>query len=140
MGRRRRVPSVAIENSPPPVSGNSPNPILQVSELFGVEIPLPALQRDWLHSRQLVLPWDPARIAEKIGDGCWFSHHARPRSDADTDGPAPAQQPKLRPYVVAGFWPGGGFVELRCGGNPLDDNPRSTLCVYAQSGAAADAL
>lgn len=139
MGRRRRVAIAIMHSSPPAVDGSSGS-FLQVSELFGLEVPLPVLQRGWLHCRQLILPWDPVRIVDKLGEGCWFSHHARSKSDADVGAHLMEQQPKLRPFVVAGFWPGGGFVELRCSGNPLEDNPRGTLTVYAESGEAADAL
>ncbi len=103
--------------------------------MLGVNMPFPTLERGWLHSRELFLPWDAERIVAKVGGGCWFSHYARTSADAD------AGVMKLRPWSFAGFWPGGGFVELLArGGNPLDDHPRSTLCVYAESPAAAEAL
>lgn len=121
---------VPASNSPAP-----PASILQVNEMLGVEIPLPALQRGWLHSRELILPWDVERIVATIGDRAWFSHHCRFRTDADAD------RLVLRPYVVAGFWPSGGFVELHLKhANPLEEHPRGTLCVHAESQTAADAL
>lgn len=126
---------------PAVVAGKPPASILQVSEMLGVEIPLPALQRGWFHSRELVLPWDVDRIVRQLGDGCWFSHHCRFKSDTEIADPAEAELPKLRPYSVAGFWPTGGFVEVRMrGSNPLDDHPRGTLCVHAESAATAEAL
>lgn len=114
---------------------SAPAPTLDTKEMLGVEIPLPALQRGWLHSRELILPWNVERILEKIGDGCWFSHYYRARTEATAD------NLKLRPYSLAGFWPGGGLVELRLSGaNVLDEHPRGTLCVHAATPAAAEAL
>lgn len=110
-------------------------PTLEMAEMFGVTMPLPALQRGWLHSRELILPWDVERIIDAIGDGAWFTHYCRFRAEVDKN------VMRLRPYSFAGFWPGGGFVELRLGhANPLENLPRSTLCVYAGSPAAAEAL
>jgi hypothetical protein len=108
---------------------------IKYDDLFDVEIPLPALQRGWLHGRELRLAWDAERIMEKIGDKCWFSHYHRDSRDTD-----PASV-KLRPIAIAGFWPSGGFVELlfRCA-DPLDDHPRGILGVYAESPARAEGL
>lgn len=124
-------------NSPstPSTVASAPAPVLQMNEMFDVEIPLPALQHGWLHSRELVTAWDAERIIAKIGDGSWFSHYCRTKSDAE------AEIVKLRPFAIAGYWPTGGFVELRLRhANPLDDRPRGTLCVYAGTPAAAEAL
>ncbi len=119
----------------------SPATILQINEMLGVEIPLPALQQGWLHSRELALPWDAERIVERIGERCWFSHHCQLKSDAEVIELTEKELPKLRPYSLAGFWPTGGFIELRMrGSNPLDDHPRGTLTVYAASAAAAEVL
>lgn len=104
-------------------------------EVFGVKIPLPALQRGWLHGRELVQPWNVERIAATLGDGCWFSHHARDHDENEPDAI------KLRPYALAGFWPGGGFLELHLRhANPLDPHPRGTLGIYAETPARAAAL
>lgn len=104
-------------------------------EVFGVKIPLPALQRGWLHGRELVQPWDAARIAAALGDGCWFSHYARDRDDDEPEAVT------LRPYALAGFWPAGGFLELHLRhANPLDPHPRGTLGLYAETPARAEAL
>jgi hypothetical protein len=58
----------------PNFSPTAPASILQVNEMLGVEVPLPAL------------PWDVDRIVEKISNGCWFSHYCRSKGDADADG------------------------------------------------------
>lgn len=104
-------------------------------ELLGVEVPPPALERGWLHSRELSLAWHVERIAEKLGDQCWFSHYYRDNRDRGPD------DLKLRPYSLGGFWPSGGFLELRLrNANPLEDHPRGVLTVYAESVARAEAL
>lgn len=107
----------------------------QFDELFGVEIPLPALQRGWLHGRELTQPWHVERIIARIGDACWFSHFNR-----DTREPDSARL-SFAPHAIAGFWPGGGFVELQMQhGNPLDERPHGTLGVYTDSPARTEAL
>lgn len=104
-------------------------------ELLGVTIPPPALERGWLHSRELNLEWDFARILAKIGDQCWFSHYCR-----DTRDPGP-DNTKMHPYSFAGFWPAGGFVEMHLRhSNPLDPHPRGTLTVHAATAGEAEAL
>lgn len=104
-------------------------------EVFGVKIPLPALQRGWLHGRELTQPWHVERIAEKLGDGCWFSHYWRDRQDTDADSLT------LRPVAIAGYWPGGGFIELQMrNANPLDVHPRGVLGVYTDSPARTKVL
>ncbi|OHE89466.1 MAG: hypothetical protein A3G75_08270 [Verrucomicrobia bacterium RIFCSPLOWO2_12_FULL_64_8] len=122
----------------PPSQASFATPALihhHFDELFDVQIPLPALQRGWLHGRELTLAWKVDRIIERIGEGCWFSHYCRDHHDAETDGV------KLRPYAIAGFWPSGGFVELRLRhANPLEERPRSVLAVYAESPARAGDL
>lgn len=113
----------------------APAPIHQFDDMFGVEIPLPALQRGWLHGRELTLAWHAERIIEKIGDQCWCSHYYRDGRDTD-----PASL-KVRPIVIAGFWPSGGFVEMKFRhADPLDDHPRGVLAVYAESPARAEGL
>lgn len=114
---------------------NSLPSINHYDSLYGVKMPLPALERGWLHSRKLELTWDTERIIEKIGDRCWFSRYHRENRDPDPEGV------KFRPFAVAGFWPSGGFVELELGrANPLDDHPRGRLEVHAESPARAVAL
>jgi hypothetical protein len=121
-----------------PLSQSTPAPSQSVhhfDELLGVEMPPPALERGLLHSRELTFAWHIDRIAEKLGDQCWFSHYYRDHRD-----PAP-DSVKLRPYSIAGFWPSGGFIELRLrNANPLEDHPRGLLVVYADSPARAEAL
>ena len=107
----------------------------QFAELFNLEIPLPALQRGWLHARELTQPWQAERIAAKIGEACWFSHYHRDNRETDPE------SVKFAPNVVAGFWPGGGFVELQMQhGNQLDEHPRVVLGVYNDSPARTEAL
>lgn len=121
----------------PALATEAASPVLihHFDEVLEVKIPLPALQRGWLHSRELIQPWHAERIAEQIGEQCWFSHFGK--DDQDTD----AENPKLRIYILAGFWPSGGFIELHLrGNNPLDDHPRGTLTVYTDSLAQSKAL
>lgn len=111
------------------------NSTYQFTDLFKVDIPLPALQRGWLHGRELNQPWHVERIADKIGDACWFSHYHRDPLTNEEDKPAFAA------HALAGFWPGGGFIELFMHhANPLDEHPRGTLGVYADSPARAAEL
>jgi energy-coupling factor transporter ATP-binding protein EcfA2 len=113
----------------------APTSVYQFECLLGVEMPPPALERGWLHSRELFLEWDIARIIATIGDGCWFSHYCRDSRDPGED------HTKMRPWAIAGFWPSGGFVELRLRNtNPLDDHPRGMLIVYAGTSAHAESL
>lgn len=107
----------------------------QFKDLYDTEIPIPALERGWLHSRKLVFPWNVERIAETIGERCWFSRYHR-----DSEGTDP-EELKFKMYAIAGFWPAGGFVELKLAySNPLDDPPKCYLGVYAESPAKAEAL
>jgi hypothetical protein len=100
-----------------------------------VEIPVPALQRGWLHGRELTQPWHAARIAEKIGEACWFSHYQRDHRETDPD------SLKFTPNVIAGFWPDGGFLELQMqSGNHLDEHPRGVLGIYTDSPARTAAI
>lgn len=104
-------------------------------EVFGVKVPLPALQRGWLHGRALTQPWQIERIAEKLGDQCWFSHYCRDHSELD------AGNLSLRPSVIAGFWPSGGFVALHLhGSNSLEDHPRGELSVFSDSQSHTEAM
>jgi hypothetical protein len=104
-------------------------------ELFGVTMPPPALERGLLHSRELSFAWHVERIAERLGEQCWFSHYYRDNRDPGPD------NTKMRAYSLAGFWPSGGFIELRLhNANPLDDYPRGLLTVYAETPAAAEAM
>ncbi len=107
----------------------------QFGELFNLEIPLPALQQGWLHARELTQPWNAERIAAKIGEACWLSHYHRDNRETDPE------NVKFAPNVVAGFWPGGGFVELQMQhGNQLDEHPRGVLGVYTDSPVRTEAL
>lgn len=107
----------------------------QFAELFGVEIPLPALQRGWLHGREFVHSWDVERIAAKIGEACWFSHYSRDHTEDDI------AKAKFAPHAIAGFWPEGGFLELQMHrGNPLEEQHRGNLGIYTDSPARAEAL
>ncbi|MCF3650035.1 AAA family ATPase [Synoicihabitans lomoniglobus] len=102
--------------------------------LCGTEIPYPALERGWLHGRQLKAAWDAQKIAHTIGDHCWLSHYGM--DTAAEDDPS-----TVRLYALAGFWPGHGFVELLLrNANPLDDHPRGSLMVYAGTPAQAAKL
>lgn len=106
-----------------------------VNELFNIEIPVPALQRGLLHLRSLAQAWDAARIAEKIGDRCWFSSYQRDTAGDDTD------TVNFRPGVIAGFWPTGEFIELHMhGGNTLGERHRGSLTIYAATPAACAVL
>src|SRR5271165_538823 len=49
----------------------------QFNEIYRAVIPIPALERGWLHSRKLAFAWDAERIFEKIKDQCWFSRYHR---------------------------------------------------------------
>jgi hypothetical protein len=101
--------------------------------LCDVEYPLPALERGWLHGRELKLAWNAERIAEKIGARRWLSHY-----DAD---PSSADPKRQRLAALAGFWPTGGFVELMMQeANPLEDHPRGILGAYAETPEKCDAL
>ena len=121
----------------PRVASDS-GPLMSVhhcEDFYGVKIPIPAFEHGWLHSRALTLAWNIDGIIERIGNGCWFSRYAR---DNRPSGPG---EPRFRPSAIAGFWPTGGFVELKLGySNPLDDNPRGTLDVFAESPSRAEAL
>lgn len=100
----------------------------------GVEIPHPALQRGWLHCRQLKAAWDADKITATIGKGCWLSHYG-------TDTTAENDPGKVRLMVIVGFWPTGGFVELfQRGHNPLDETPRGTVAVYGATPADVEAM
>lgn len=119
----------------PTIDSALPTSVHQFAELFDVKIPVPALQRGWLHSRRFALTWHIAGIIEKIGDRCWFSRYLHANRDAGPGNPA------FYPDCIAGFWPSGGFVELDVGNfNPLDDHPLACLDVYAESPAKAEAL
>lgn len=100
--------------------------------LCGVEYPLPALERGWLHGRQAKLAWNLERIAAHLGDRCWLSFH-----DGDSKRAAAPHAPCL--IAVAGFWPGGGFVEVVTqNGNTMEDHPRHILAAYAATAAECD--
>ena len=102
--------------------------------ICGVGIPHPALERGWLHCRQLKAAWAVDKIVATIGAGCWLSHYG-------TDTAAENDPAKVRLMVFVGFWPTGGFVELFLRGlNPLDENPRGTVAVYGGTPAAAQLL
>jgi hypothetical protein len=115
-----------------------PTPITsthQFFDLFDVDVPLPALQRGWLHGRELTQPWHIERITDKIGDACWFSYYHRDPRDADADSLT------FAPHAIAGFWPGGGFLELQMQtGNQLDEHPRGLLGIYTDSPAHTETV
>lgn len=118
-----------------PFPSHTPTSIHHFDEIFGVEIPPPALQRGWLHGRELTQPWHIQRIADKIGDQCWFSYH---KHDPNCRDPA---NPTFCPLAIAGFWPAGGFVELQMKrSNSLEDHPRGVLTVYAESPSRCEEL
>lgn len=100
-----------------------------------MELPVPALQRGWLHGRELAQPWDAARIAATLGAACWFSHYHRDQREADPE------SLNFAPHAVAGFWPAGGFLELQMHrNNQLDAHPRGVLGIYTDSPAKTEAL
>jgi len=102
--------------------------------LCGVDYPLPALERGWLHGRQAKLAWDMERIAAHLGERCWLSFH-----DGDAKRAAAPHAPCL--IAVAGFWPSGGFIEVvPQNGNTLEDHPRHILAAYASTAAECNRL
>ena len=103
--------------------------------LFGVDVPVPALARGWLHGRELTQPWDAARITARLGAGCWFSHYLRDTSDGDPE------RLTFAPHAIAGYWPDGGFIELHMhGSGDLDELPSGVLGLYTDSPARTEAL
>ncbi len=103
--------------------------------LFNVEVPVPALQRGWLHGREFSQPWHAERIAAKIGDRAWFSHYCRDVRENDPE------SEKFELSALAGFWPDGGFLELQMQrGNQLHEHPRGTLGIYTDSPARTEAI
>jgi hypothetical protein len=109
--------------------------VYNYNEICDRKIPIPALHRGWLHSRELRRQWNVEGIAAKIGDQCWFSYYHREESEPDPE------RVTFRPFAIAGFWPSGGFVELAVGyKNQLEVPPRCTLLVHAESPARAEAL
>jgi hypothetical protein len=91
--------------------------------LCGVDFPHPALERGWLHGRQLKLAWDVDRIVARMQNRCWLSFHLSEGDSANA---------VSRPYAMAGDWPDGGFIEIPGQGtNSLEDQPRQVLAVYA---------
>jgi hypothetical protein len=92
----------------------------------GVDLPYPALERGWLHGRQFKLAWDVERIAAHMGDGCWLSHYGDDEEEKDAS----------RLTALAGYWPGGGFLEiLPQSHSTLEDHPRLSLALYAANPA-----
>jgi len=113
----------------------TPTSIHHFDEIFGMEIPPPALQRGWLHGREMAQPWHIQKIADKIGDQCWFSYYKR---DSISHDPTSIG---FSPVAIAGFWPAGGFVELLLKrSNAMEDPPRSFLTIYAESPSRCEAL
>ncbi|MEO6569721.1 MAG: AAA family ATPase [Opitutaceae bacterium] len=103
--------------------------------LFGVELPPPALERGWLHGRELTQPWHVERIVAMIGDDCWFSHYQRDQREPDPD------SLKFAVHSFAGFWPDGGFLDLQMQHfNPLDEHSRGVLAIYTDSPTRTDAI
>jgi hypothetical protein len=119
-----------FQSNPPPITSTH-----QFDTLFEVEIPVPALQRGWLHGRELTQPWHVERIAAKIGEACWFSHYHRDHRETEAD------SLKFALHSIAGFWPDGGFLELQMQhGNQLDEHPRGVLGIYTDSPTRTAAL
>lgn len=103
--------------------------------LFNVDIPVPALQRGWLHGREFVQPWHVERIVARIGEHAWFSHYCRDVREEDPEAE------KFELHALAGFWPDGGFLELQMQrNNQLDEHPRGTLGIYTDSPARTEAI
>jgi len=101
--------------------------------IYDVDIPIPAFQRGWLHSRKLSLPWDVERISRTLGGKCWFSRYHRENRNTDP------KDLRFRLLAIAGFWPSGGFVEVELGyANPLDSHPSGKLGVHAKSPSRAE--
>ncbi len=99
--------------------------------LCGVDFPYPALERGWLHGRQFKRAWDVERIAAHVGDGCWLSHYGDDAEAVDAS----------RLTAFAGFWPGGGFIEiLPQNQTTLEDHVRQALAVYADTPARCSAI
>ncbi|HVU18301.1 MAG TPA: AAA family ATPase [Candidatus Didemnitutus sp.] len=99
--------------------------------LCGVDFPAPALERGWLHGRQLKLPWDLDRLAARLEKPCWLSHYEAATSDPE----------RQRLTALAGFWPGGGFIEVvPQKGNSMEDHSRIMLAAYAATPATCEAL
>lgn len=111
-----------------------PAPVYQYRAVCGVDYPPPVLERGWLHGRQAKLAWDLERIAAHLGDRCWLSFH-----DGESKRAKDPRDPCLA--AVAGFWPGGGFVEVvPQNGNSLEDHPRHLLAAYAPTAEACTRL
>lgn len=105
------------------------------TDLFNVAVPVPALQRGWLHGREFTQVWDAARIAARIGERAWFSHYCRNPREQE-----PATE-SFELHAVAGFWPDGGFLELQMQHrNLLDEHPRGNLGIYSDSPARTESL
>ena len=103
--------------------------------LFNVEVPVPALQREWLHGREFTHTWNVERIAARLGDGCWFSHYLRDNHEDDPD------ETVFELHALAGVWPDGGFLELQMlRGNLIDDAPRGTLGIYTASADLSETI
>jgi len=106
-------------------------------QLCGIDYPLPAVQRGWLHVQTFHGAWDVARLQETIGPGLWLSAFT-PEDPAVPGGTGDRVQ-VVR--ALAGFWPGTGFVEATAVGNAeLEDHPRYLLRVFARNAPAAAAL
>lgn len=114
---------------------STPASVHHFDQIFGLEFPQPAVQRGWLHGREMTQPWDVARIAERIGDRCWLSYYQR---DAHAKN---APVPTFRAVALAGDWPDGGFLELQMKkSNALEEHPRGILTIYAESPARCETL
>lgn len=97
----------------------------EYQHLCGVAVPYPALERGWLHGRQLKLAWNLPRIAAEMGDRCWLSHYDNNAAESE-------REPELS--ALAGFWPRGGFLEIvPQRRNTLEDHPRQVLALYAKT-------
>ena len=115
--------------SPPPSS------VHHYDNIFDIEFSLPALQRGWLHGRESTQAWNVGLIAEKVGDKAWLSYYRRDHLPSD------ANNPRFVAVAIAGDWPGGGFVELLMRrSNTLEEYPRGTLTIYAETPARCEEL
>lgn len=120
----------SVQSKSDPIAATYPT-----NHMLGVDLPLPVVQHGWLHSRELILPWNAERIIARVGDRVWFSHYCRSHAAADIG------SMKVQPWSFAGYWPSGGFIELLMRhANPLEEHPRGTLCAYAETPTAAEAL
>ena len=101
-------------------------------EVCGVSVPLPALQRGWLHGRAFTGPWNVRALSEAMDGGHWLSFYGM---EEEEEGDSASAKPATVLCVVL---PLGAVVELRlCGNAMLEDQPRYLLRIFAPSEALA---